>query len=350
MKRCGGTLFALVLLAIVLAACSRTTQERGEGASDMALLGDSSALTDSSSLIGSLADSSITAQAEAWQAERIVRRYLDAIAAHKIADARATLAPSLAARTEDADLSLAAGEASALTLRTFQIHARTANRVVGRAVVTAQVNAPQSGVWVNGENERWVALDRTPSGWRIAEIATAPIALEGTSATESGTDSLTPTVTKSHTNTEWQRVDIPEANLSIDAPGGWTRFGNEWSWAPASVQPQTASRGKRVGVTWQAIGPGWKPTSVLPKNAHVIETTSLTVGGRRVTRYRVEVVAPPAEGGEHLATETHVIVTTPEKMAYDVYASAPTALEIIPLDNVLEHMVASIKRSPTPPR
>ncbi len=141
---------------------------------------------------------------------------------------------------------------------------------------------------------------------------------------------------------DYVTVDVPEAGLSFEVPGGWDRLEPDWRWVPE------AGAGQQVGVIWAALEPPQEAEAVvLPAPSEVVssEPVDLAFGeGRRVT---LNVFAPAEEGGEQAsveAVEAHVLITVVQggvRRAFSFFASAPDQAALTELEPVLEHMVAS---------
>ncbi len=136
---------------------------------------------------------------------------------------------------------------------------------------------------------------------------------------------------------QWQPVQLPDVNLSFEAPAGWKRLGQEWAW----VSPQSDKQ--RVGVNWIKREAGVEPTSLLPNHSVSLDAAPLDLSWGTAMKHTVEVSDPAAAGGKTVAVETHVIVQT-DNYVYDFYATAPNPEELDGLWLTLDHMLNSVKQ------
>ncbi len=139
------------------------------------------------------------------------------------------------------------------------------------------------------------------------------------------------------TVTNWQRVQIPDLNVSFDVPSGWHQVGNEWSWSPStSGQPL-------IGFNWANTDANFLPTSFLPANVQIVRTDSVDLGWAKATRYTVNVIDPNNESAPPSSVQVHTIAQTPDNRAYDLFISGHNADEVASLQPVVEHMLTSVR-------
>ena len=142
---------------------------------------------------------------------------------------------------------------------------------------------------------------------------------------------------------DYVTVDVPEAGLSFEVPGGWSRLDPDWRWVPEAGVSQ------QIGVIWAALEPPQEAEAVvLPSPSEVVssEPVELAFGeGRRVV---LNVFAPGTEESDEQApveaVEAHVLITVVQggvRRAFSFFASAPDQAALAELEPMLEHMVAS---------
>ncbi len=135
---------------------------------------------------------------------------------------------------------------------------------------------------------------------------------------------------------KWDRVQLKDVSLSIDAPAGWRRLGTEYAWASPASQDQ------RVGVNWMKREPGVEPTSLLPNHSVSMDAVPLDASWGTGMKHTVQVSAPDASGGATVAVEMHAIILT-DNYVYDFYASAPDPQQLDELWTIVNHMINSVK-------
>lgn len=139
-----------------------------------------------------------------------------------------------------------------------------------------------------------------------------------------------------------QRIQIAEAGLSVEPPGGWQRLEPDWAWTPPGIE------GQRVGLKWADLPPPQEAeAALLPGNSEVLSSEAAAVPWGQARRVTL-VVYGPAQAGQGeapvVAVETHVLVVTStggQRRGYDFYASARAAEELSALHPVLDRLVES---------
>ncbi len=134
----------------------------------------------------------------------------------------------------------------------------------------------------------------------------------------------------------WQRMAITTANISVETPKDWKRIGTEWAWTRPNVAAQS------VSINWNTRKPGWESTSMLPNHSVSLDAQPIEVMWGTGMLHTVQVSQSAAQGGKPTAVEAHAIVLT-DKLAYDFSASAKTAEELATLQQVVQHMLDSVK-------
>ena len=131
----------------------------------------------------------------------------------------------------------------------------------------------------------------------------------------------------------WERVVIPEIGIAFDIPAGWQQQGSEWTWAaPGPGAP-------RVGINWQDVTQGWRPAMLLPEGAQILQQRQEWFGLVPGTSFVVLVEEDQADG---LPYQTHVVVRLGSR-AYDAFSAARSAEELAQMDQLVEHILASVR-------
>ncbi|HEX5414443.1 MAG TPA: hypothetical protein VFZ25_02180 [Chloroflexota bacterium] len=167
-----------------------------------------------------------------------------------------------------------------------------------------------------------------------AAPTTAPTAAPA-QPTSAPTAASQPTPAATRDATQWERVNIPDAGLSVEVPKSWQRQGIEWSWA-------AGTSGARVGVNWNDITPGWQPNGMLPNHANLSGPTTVDLGWAKGQTYTAEVSGSAAQGGQLQAVESHTIVQLGGKRAYDFFVVGKNAQEVAAAQPILSHLAESV--------
>ena len=141
--------------------------------------------------------------------------------------------------------------------------------------------------------------------------------------------------------TDYDRVTFGETGLTAEEPVGWIRVEPEWLWTPAEES------GLLLGVRWVDLQPPQEAESVLlPQPAQIVlsEDIDLTWGSGRL--FTVEVFGPASQDNDAQApvelVEMHAIVVVSDngtRRAYDLYATAPDAEQMVVQEPVLRHLM-----------
>jgi hypothetical protein len=257
-------------------------------------------------------------------ARTVARQYFRAVVDGRPAVMRSLLAPGPRSDASTSALTAAGSGVVSLDVTDLRPELVSEERIVLRARIEAALIGDRTGEWVEGENERWLELVHTRSGWRINSISHEPIS----------EPSWMPVVT-------WTQVHVMEGQLSIDVPNAWSRRGDGWIWAPYT-------RGlPEVGVTWREVGSSWEPRAMLPDDGRVISTDSLALGwgpGRIFTVERPD----PLEGPSVVMYEQHVVVRSPgDERAFDFFSRGRSHEELRSLAPVLRRISTSAERDTT---
>lgn len=137
-------------------------------------------------------------------------------------------------------------------------------------------------------------------------------------------------------------VQIADAGLTVEVPGGWLRIEPDWAW-----KPDAESR-SLLGVKWVDLQPPMQAeAALLPSPSQIVQSEAVYPawgGGRSFT---LEVYGEAAPGGGKApvtAVETHILIVVDRdgaRRAYDLYASGGTADELAALQPTLKHMLDS---------
>jgi hypothetical protein len=255
------------------------------------------------------------------EADQVITEYVRALQDKQAAEAWGLLTAEAQSQTSEADIAAEAQAVQRVTVTSLTLIETSQNRLLYAATLWATPNPGRSNEWTQGSNSRWFELELTPLGWRIAHISPSPI---------SNVAIATPGAE--------ERVTVTPTGISFEVPQDWQRLGTEWSWA------SNDSGELRVGVNWNNTGPGWQPTAMLPNHSQTLQTSPVDLGWAQGTSYTVAVTATAAQGGGVLAVEKHVIVVQVDKpLAYDFYASAPSAGDLVTLHPVLQHMLDTVE-------
>lgn len=256
-------------------------------------------------------------------ARTITRQYFQALADGRPAVMRSLLAPG--PRSDASASHLAAGSAGVASLAIAELQPELVGeeRIVLRTRIEVSLTTDRTSEWEAGENQRWVELVYTRSGWRINAISSEPIAAP----------SWMPVVT-------WTQVHVMEGQVSIDVPNAWLRRNEGWTWAPYS-------RGLPVvGLTWREVGPEWNPRRMLPDDGRVVSTDSLALGWGPGRIFILE--RPDTLGPSEIIYEQHVVVRSPgDERAFDFFSRARSLDELRSLSSVLRRISASAERDTT---
>jgi hypothetical protein len=149
----------------------------------------------------------------------------------------------------------------------------------------------------------------------------------------------------------YERVEIPEAGLSLDVPIGWQRLDQEPAWSP------TGNGETRIGISWLHLLSVIKPEAILlPGGGLIVASAPIALDWGRGRQYMVSDYGTgvPNEGASAppLSVEIHAIVTVFDgetQWAYDLHAVAPSEEELVTLEPVLDTMLRSMcLTTPTP--
>lgn len=149
----------------------------------------------------------------------------------------------------------------------------------------------------------------------------------------------------------YERVEIPEARLSLDVPIGWPQLDQEPVWSP------TGNGETRIGISWVHLLPSIKPEAILlPDGGRTVASTPIALDWSSGRQYMITDYGAGSsdEGGwtPLLSVEIHAIVTVSEgesQWAYDLHAVAPSEGELVTLKPILDRMLRSMHLSPPTP-
>jgi hypothetical protein len=229
------------------------------------------------------------AQTERSPAEQVVREYFRLLAVRPL-EARALLTPEWLARSGQAEALPAPQAVEVVSLQPLRQYE---GRVEFGLELSATRQPGTPGPWSAGLNYRFALVIETPRGWRIAEIASAPIS-------DAGALAITPT-------SGFTRQGGRQLGATFEIPTGWVRDGDEWVFRPAPGAPVA------VGVV-RASAPD--PGALLPDRAEVLASEPIDVGWATGTRYTLR------RGGAR-AREVHIVASLGGKATYDVFSTAP---------------------------
>jgi hypothetical protein len=142
----------------------------------------------------------------------------------------------------------------------------------------------------------------------------------------------------------YERVEIPEAGLTLAVPFGWQQLDEEPAWSP------TGDGEERIGVSWCHILSAVKPeAALLPDDGLVVSSVPIALGWGTGWQYVLanysSGVAGPDSGAPASSIEIHTIVAMVDgetQLAYDLHAIAPTEDLLAALKPVLDGMLGSI--------
>ena len=144
-------------------------------------------------------------------------------------------------------------------------------------------------------------------------------------------------------DTSYQRVPVPEAELSLEVPTDWTKI-DAGTWAAS--QDETL----RLGVQWADLEPPQEPEAVLlPQPAQILESVPVQLPWSDARRFVVEVYGEAPQGGGKapvISVEAHVLALVDlgrARRAIDIYAAAPDAQELARLEPILQRALTSVE-------
>jgi hypothetical protein len=240
--------FPLVLAVVLAAACSGPARTIHPAAQ-----------TEDSVVVGS---------ADIVAAEHAVRDYFSLLAEGRAADARALLASGPRSEVSAAEMDRVAAALRQVQVRTLLPLHTTHEQIVFQATLDVAPDPAEPGEWQAGANTRWIEVSHSRRGWRIARIASTPIA---------GAEH--PPVR------QWALVHILDAGVSMEVPHAWQRQPQRWAWSPSGRSVPV------VEVRWDEGVPEAGPDA----HARVVRTLPVELAWGRGTEYSVEV--PAATGG-----------------------------------------------------
>jgi hypothetical protein len=173
--------------------------------------------------------------------------------------------------------------------------------------------------------------------YRPEKTATLPVIETAPSSSPSPDDEQsTPSPTPSGTGQgiiplpeEWQRVAVPDLDISFDVPADWQRLGQEWAWSPDGTSVP------RTGFVWTERK---RPAEMLPGALTVVHQESLDLGWTEASSFRLE----RRQGDELVAAEWHVVVQLSDEFTGDFYASGRSLDELGGVELVLRHLLTTI--------
>jgi hypothetical protein len=141
----------------------------------------------------------------------------------------------------------------------------------------------------------------------------------------------------------YERVDIPEAGLTLEVPASWQQLDQEPAWSP------TGDGEKRIGVSWFHLLPAIEPEAVfLPGDGLIVDSAPIALEWGAGRQYLVRTYSPgvagAGAGAPASSVEIHMIIVVADgetQWAYDLHAVAPTE-ELVALKPVLEVMLGSM--------
>jgi hypothetical protein len=149
----------------------------------------------------------------------------------------------------------------------------------------------------------------------------------------------------------YERVEILEAGLALDAPISWLQLGQEPAWSPSG------SGKNRIAVSWFNLVPTIEPEAILlPSRSLIVASTPIALDWGSGRQYLVKEYGGAGVGSgaraPTLSVEIHTILTLTDGdtlWAYDLHAVAPTEEELVALKPVYDTMLHSMYLT-TPPR
>jgi hypothetical protein len=139
-------------------------------------------------------------------------------------------------------------------------------------------------------------------------------------------------------------IAIGQSTLTFKMPTDWMQRGSEWTWLPVR-----GGEG-RFGVNVEALEPPMEAEAgLLPKPAQIVASEPVELNWAQGARsFTVEVYGSAPQGGDEKApveaVQKHVLAIVQEdgqRMAIDLYVSAPSMHELAPLEVLLENVLRS---------
>ena len=134
---------------------------------------------------------------------------------------------------------------------------------------------------------------------------------------------------------EWQRVRIPELEVSFDVPALWHRLGDKWLWSPDGTETL------QVGFEW---GERTSPAEMLTGLYSMTAETTLNLGWTEASSFQIEMLRE----GDVIAVEKHVVIQLGDEFMGDFYARGPSEPDLASIDPILSQLLSTITYRATP--
>ncbi len=127
---------------------------------------------------------------------QVIIDYYQYLADGQAAAAMDLLTPDMLAQTSESDVTAAANEIQGLTTTSLKLVQASPDAEIYTGTFWVLPDSEDSGDWVTGSNTRWIALEKTSIGWRIAQLSLNPISPSATETPQptATTEPPTPTV------------------------------------------------------------------------------------------------------------------------------------------------------------
>lgn len=141
------------------------------------------------------------------------------------------------------------------------------------------------------------------------------------------TDSMSmtgPVIEGMYPVTDWRRVAVDAANVSVAVPTTWNDLGMEWSPSPTGTP--------RIGLTSMTTEADWQPTAILPVDGHITGRLAVDVEWAEGLLYQVE---------QTNTIEVHIVAPLDGPTAYDFYVIASRPEELAQIQTVHDYFAKS---------